>query len=206
MKRVVWLILIGLMGHAQPAGAQPGVAGIQNRFSIGGDLGLFRISHEDFSKVYGGRLGITWSGRAFIRVSTPYNIIFKYRQFSKSNDYQENGTTLPLEWHQKFYNVGVRYMAASREGMTNYFSFGFTFISIEEKGGRSIFISGNEAEREKSPSGFFLDIGLEYRLRPRFSLITELEISSAGLEGKSSFEGSSVGGFYFAVGLAYFIF
>ena len=55
-------------------------------------------------------------------------------------------------------------------------------------------------DTKKNGNGFFINLGLEYSILPRFSIFGEIEVSSAGVGGRSGFEGSSIGGFHFSTG------
>ncbi|RMD91364.1 MAG: hypothetical protein D6814_18340 [Calditrichaeota bacterium] len=207
MKRSLTFLILSSMLLGTRAFAQIPVKGPE-RISIGGTAGLFRISLNDFDKFYGGRSGLTWGGHISYRISTPYNVVFKYRRFNKSSDFQNNGQRFNLDWKEEWFNIGLRYMGASGEGLSNFFSFGFAFFSIVEKGGQSV-ISNNaftNPSKKTNAGGFFIDLGFNYPLMSRLAFLFELEITSAGVEGKSGFEGSSVGGFLFNVGLAAFLF
>ncbi|MCA9732286.1 MAG: hypothetical protein H6696_11615 [Deferribacteres bacterium] len=172
------------------------------RLMLGGSTGTFRISYEDFKDIYGDRSGNSVGGFASFLISVPYNVIVKYRTFNKSGSYETETATYNLDWEQRFINFGLRYFRPGKKGFSNHFGFGFSIIDIEEKGDYSIFDSQNKAPKSNNAGGFFLDFGIHYGFNRYIDTFAEMEISSAGIEGKSGFEGSSVGGYYFSVGVA----
>ena len=176
------------------------------RLVLGGSLGRFRISYDDFDKIYDSRWDNAFGGFATYMVSAPYNVVVKYRNFSRTDQFTTtDNRKLALEWDEKWYNVGLRYAVLSRRGFSNYFGFGFTFMKIEEAGEYSVF-SQEDLGKERDAGGFFIEFGLHYSLMEYLSLFSELEITSAGLEGKSGFEGNSVGGYYVGVGASLLLF
>ncbi|MDQ7063429.1 MAG: hypothetical protein Q9P90_04190 [candidate division KSB1 bacterium] len=204
-----WLmgLFVGLLAPAATYG-QFEMAPAPGRLSIGASGGFFRISYDDFDNYYKGRTGFVYGGHVNLRVKAPYHLVVKYRQFSKSTTFQDRRQTYDLNWRQRWINVGVRYMGIDRETMSNYFSFGFAFFDIVETGGVSVFsgvlVSGDE--KKTTASGFFIDFGLHYPLSPRMAVNFDVELTSAGPKGKSGFEGTSVGGFLFGIGLVLFLF
>ncbi|KAA3613767.1 MAG: hypothetical protein DWQ05_15935 [Calditrichaeota bacterium] len=172
------------------------------RLMLGGAIGNFRVSYEDFKKVYGERSGSSNGGFASFLVKVPYNVIIKYREFQKTGTYTPDDITYNLDWNQRIINVGLRYFRPGKKGFSNHFGFGFAIIKIEEKGEFSLFDSENRAPKTNDAGGFFLDFGVHYTFNRFVEIFTEMEITSAGIEGKSGFEGSSVGGYYFSFGVA----
>lgn len=178
----------------------------QPRFSLGGGGGYFRVSYDNFDDYYGGRTSFSYGGHASFRLSTPYNLVVKARRFSRDHTFRTTQETFPLQWQEDWINFGLRYMAYNQDGFSNFFGFGFAFFNIVEKGGLSVFGREFSGEKKTNASGFFLDFGIHYPIIKRVAIFVELEITSAGISGKSGFEGSSVGGFYLGTGLAVFPF
>ena len=172
------------------------------RLMLGGSVGNFRVSYEDFKKIFGDRSGGSNGDFASFLISVPYNVIVKYREFKKTGTYSSQNTDYSLDWNQRIINVGLRYFRPGKRGFSNHLGFGFSFMKIEENGDYSLFSSENRGPQKNNAGGFFLDFGLHYGLNRYVDIFTELELSSAGIEGKSGFEGNSVGGYYFSVGLA----
>lgn len=172
------------------------------RLMLGGATGNFRVSYEDFKKVYGDRSGGSNGGFASFLISVPYNVIVKYREFHKSGTYSVQNNDYDLDWNQRIINVGIRYFRPGKRGFSNHLGFGFSIMKIEEKGDYSLFAAENRGPKKNDAGGFFLDFGIHYGLNRYVDIFTELELSSAGIEGKSGFEGNSVGGYYFSLGVA----
>lgn len=194
-----FLLMLGLASSAAAQGFDDGVS----RFVLGGGGGLFRINHDDFSPVYDSRTGFIPGGHALIKIKAPYNIVVKYRRFDKENLRILNDDQLLLKWEQRFVNVGLRYVSYSERRFTQFFGFGVSLMNIKESGPLAV-ASPNGGAREAT--GFYLELGVDYRFIQHAALFLEIEISSAGVEGKSAFEGTSVGGYYIGTGLQAFLF
>lgn len=174
-----------------------------SRFILGGGSGLFRINHDDFAPIYDGRSGFIPSGHALLKIKAPYNVVVKYRQFEKENTRMIDASQALLKWEQRFVNVGLRYVTYGERRFTQFFGFGVSLMNIKESGPLAV-ASPNGGTREAT--GFYLELGADYRFMQRAALFLEIEISSAGVEGKSAFEGTSVGGYYIGAGLNAFLF
>ncbi len=195
-----WCIGILLL-YVAPAWAQRFTGG-QDRLIIGGNAGIFRISYDGFDRIYDSRSGLALGASGIVKIRPPFNAIVKYRHFEKDGAVTLDNSTQPPHWDQNWYNLGMRYVSYGERKVISYFGFGFAIFNIKETGAVSVF--GREPG-EHSAGGFFLDGGLEYRFIKYASLYFEIEISSAGIEGKSGFEGSSVGGFLFSIGTNLFV-
>jgi hypothetical protein len=193
---VLILVLWTMAASAQFAGSS------RERLILGGNVGSFRISYDGFKELYGGRSGLTLGALAIVKIATPYHAMVKYRQFEKDSDVLRAGVMQQQLWEEKWYNIGMRYLAYGDRKLTSYFGFGFAIFRIKETGPASVF--GREPGK-RDASGFFLDGGLEYRFIKLASLYFELEVTSAGIEGKSGFEGASVGGFLIGTGINLFV-
>jgi hypothetical protein len=176
----------------------------RDRLIIGGDAGIFRVSYDGFTQVYDKRSGATLGGTGLLKIRVPYYLAVKYRHFEKDGSAAVNNVLQPQSWKENWYTAGVRYLSYGERKLLSYFGFGFAFFNIKETGTRSVF--AGRAPGKRSASGFFLDGGLEYRFSKYASLNFEIEVTSAGLEGKSGFEGSSVGGYLFGIGTKLFVF
>lgn len=174
-----------------------------SRFILGGGGGIFRINHDDFSPVYAGRSGLIPGGHALVKIKAPYNLVVKYRRFEKEKLRDVNNEQLLLTWEQRFVNVGLRYATYTERRFTQFFGFGVSLIDIKESGPLAV-ASPNGGTRHAT--GFYLELGGDYRFMQRAALFLEIELSSAGIEGKGGFEGTSVGGYYFGAGLNIFLF
>jgi hypothetical protein len=194
--------LISLLLWSATASAQR-FANAHDRLIIGGNAGIFRVSYDNFTDIYDKRSGVTLGATGLLKIRAPYYAAVKYRHFEKDGDFVVNNVSQPQNWKENWYNLGVRYLSYGDRKVISYFGFGFAFFNITETGTASVF---GRAPGKRNASGFFLDGGLEYRFVKYASLSFEIEVTSAGLEGKSGFEGSSVGGFLFAIGANIFVF
>jgi hypothetical protein len=174
-----------------------------DRLILGGNAGIFRVSYDGFTSVYDKRSGVTLGATGLLKIKVPYYAAVKYRHFEKDGSVDVNGNPQPQSWKENWYNVGVRYLSYSDRKVISYFGFGFAFFNVNETGTVSVF--GRDPGK-RNASGFFLDGGLEYRFSKYASLNFEIEVTSAGLEGKSGFEGSSVGGYLLSIGANFFVF
>jgi hypothetical protein len=175
----------------------------RDRLVLGGNVGIFRVSYDNFTRIYEKRSGTTLGATGLLKIRVPYYLAVKYRYFEKDGSADVNGVPQPQNWKENWYTAGVRYLSYGDRKLISFFGFGFAFFNIKETGTVSVF--GRDPGK-RSASGFFLDGGLEYRFSKFASLDFEIEVTSAGLEGKSGFEGSSVGGYLFSLGTKLFVF
>jgi hypothetical protein len=196
--------LICLLLWTATASAQRYADDGNDRLIIGGNAGIFRVSYDGFTQVYDKRSGVTLGGTGLLKIRVPYYLAVKYRHFEKDGSVDVGNVLQPQNWKENWYTVGVRYLSYGERKVISYFGFGLAFFKLEETGTISIFAGREPGKR--SASGFFLDGGLEYRFSKYASLDFEIEVTSAGLEGKSGFEGSSVGGYLFSLGAKLFVF
>lgn len=167
---------------------------------VGGGVGIFRISYDDFSELYDGRSGFTYGGQVLYKVFAPYYVVAKLNVFRKDGAVDSTGNE--ISWRQRGINFGVRYIGYRDRKLVSYFGFGFVFYNIKEEGALSLFNSGDVS---RNATGLFLGGGLEYRFVKRASVFFDVEVSSAGLKGKSGFQGNSVGGFSIGLGMNLFV-
>lgn len=196
------LIALLLFASATIVSAQ-GLDDNVSRLILGGGGGVFRINHDDFSPIYASRSGLIPSAYALIKIKAPYNIVVKYRRFEKEKLRVINNDQARLTWEQRFVNFGLRYTSYTERRFTQFFGFGVSLMNIEESGPLAV-ASPNGGTRDAT--GFYLELGGDYRIVQRAGLFFEIELSSAGIEGKGGFEGTSVGGYYFGAGLNIFLF
>jgi hypothetical protein len=199
--RAKTIIMVCLL-WASMAPAQSFTGG-RDRLIVGGHVSVFRISYDDFPRLYENRSGLTFGATGLVKIRPPYYVAVKYHQFDKDGRVIIDNVSQPLRWEENWYNVGLRYVSYGERRLINYLGFGFAFFKINETGPLSVF--GQEPGK-RNASGFFLDLGMEYRFVKYASLDFEIEITSAGIKGKSGFEGSSVGGLLFSLGLNLFAF
>ncbi len=174
-----------------------------DRLILSGSAAVFRINHDDFSRIYDSRSGLALGGAATLKIRAPYNLVVKYRQFEKENSVTITGNSSKLKWQERWINVGVRYLSYSDAKTTSFFGFGFAFFDVEESGPLTLF---REEDGQREANGFFLEVGFDYRLVKRAGFFVEVEITSASVGGGAGFEGSSVGGYLLGAGLNLFLF
>jgi len=173
-----------------------------DRLMLAGSAGLFRVNHENFTRIYGRRSGLALGGAAVVTIRTPYHVVMKYRHFTLEHAVTAAGVPTQLEWRESWINAGVRYLNRGLGKVGNFFGFGLAFFRVKESGPLSLF---REAGVKRNASGFFLDLGLDYRFVRRPAFFIELEITSAVIGGGTGFEGSSVGGYLLNAGLNLFV-
>jgi len=194
--RVLFLILcVSSFAYGQDLGIDS-----PEKVIVGGGVGVFRISYDDFSELYDGRSGFMYGGQVLYKVYAPYFLVAKLNIFEKSGVRDSTGNE--LNWRQRGINVGVRYVSYRDRKLVSYFGFGFVFYNIKEEGALSLF---NAGDGSRNATGLFLGGGLEYRFVKRASVFFDVEVSSAGLKGKSGFQGNSVGGFSIGLGMNFFL-
>jgi len=169
-----------------------------DRLMLAGSAGMFRVNHENFTRIYGRRSGLALGGAAVVKIRTPYHLVVKYRRFTLEHEVTAGDAPAQLEWQESWINAGVRYLNRGPGKVGNFFGFGLAFFRVEESGPLSLF---REAGVERNASGFFLDLGLDYRFVRRAAFFIEFEITSATIGGGTGFEGSSVGGYLLNAGL-----
>lgn len=195
-KSLLLMLLVPLMASAQsfaPNGPE--------KLIVGGSGGIFRIAYDEFTNIYDGRTAFTYGGQALFKVFAPYFVVAQLNIFEKDGTIDSTGAA--VNWRQRGINLGVRYVGYRERKLVSYFGFGFVFFNIKEDGPISLF-GGSGGTR--NATGLFLDGGLEYRFVPRASIFLDVQVSSAGLKGKSGFQGNSVGGFSIGLGVNAFIF
>lgn len=197
---VLCLFLILIMTYS-PARAQLFMG--DPRFIAGGSVGTFRISLDRFEEVYDGRWGNVYGWLGSVRLYSRVYLTVSGRSFEKSGRsgiHEESGLSLQnAKWKEQWYLIGLRRWGFRNRGFGTYATLGFALFYIEEVPPTSVFEFEN-TDTKKNGNGFFINLGLEYSILPRFSIFGEIEVSSAGVGGRSGFEGSSIGGFYFSTG------
>lgn len=201
MQKVVGKLVLLFIVCVSPMAFSQGL-GVDSpeKLIAGGSAGIFRISYDAFSELYDGRAGFTYGGQVLYRVFPPYYAVAKLNMFEQDGEIDSTGNA--IHWRQRGVNVGVRYINYRERKLVSYFGFGFVFYNIKEDGALSLFSSGDGS---RNATGLFLDGGLEYRFAKRASVFFDVEVSSAGLKGKSGFQGNSVGGFSIGLGINLFV-
>jgi hypothetical protein len=165
------------------------------RAVLGGSVGLFRISFDKFTDVYDSRVGPAYGGSLAIRVWDPYFLMVAGRTFSR--DGKAINTQDPISWTEKWINIGARRIVFGPR-VNSYVGFGFSFFRAEEDQLSGI-LKGEDGRR--NASGFFLDLGVDFRMTRKVAIFINLELTSATSGGFSGFEAGSIGGFFFGTGI-----
>jgi len=196
------IALLGLLWTTLAAAQN--YSGGPDRLIIGGHTGVFRISYNGFDRIYDKRSGMALGASALVKIRPPYYAAIKYHQFKRDANVVENGIVVDTQhWKEEWYTVGACYVSYGERRLVNHFGFGLAFFKINETGPVSVF---GRQPGKRNASGFFFDLGLEYRFLKYVSLGAGFELTSAGIGGTSGFEGSSVGGYLFSAGLNWFVF
>jgi len=169
--------------------------------TFGGSTGYYRASLENYTKIYDNRWDNYYSGQISVRLYRTNYITLQYARFQKTTEINDNSLTEEAEWRETFINIGLRWYGETRKRWRYYAGFGFTFINVKEQAGFSLLDPNNPNDVSTNGSGFFLEIGGDYIVFPHVALNLEFEASSAGEGGTPGFEGSSLGGYAFLVGM-----
>ncbi|MBN1559279.1 outer membrane beta-barrel protein [candidate division KSB1 bacterium] len=183
----------------------------QPRALLGGQASYFRISVHNFEDVYASRWGESGGGFAGVRVFGAHYATFKYgvyRQGGKTGIHPTTGEEMQnAQWDEKWYKIGLRIHPAVEKKWGSYYGFGLGFFDVKEAEPFSIFQKIGEGSGDPGMgTGFYLELGVDYFIMQRLAAFFEMEISSGGTRGRSSFEAMSVGGWLFSLGLSWWPF
>lgn len=200
-KKILFIVCVGLSLSAFNE-----VCGAWSFFKIpqvisGGSAGYYRVSLDDFTKIYDSRWGFYYSGQLSVKVYRMNYLTLQYARFHKTDKLDQAAGIAEVEWEERLINLGLRWYMDSQKRWRYYAGFGFTFINVKEKAGYSLLDPNNPDDVSTDGSGFFLEIGGDYIILPHVALNLELEVSSAGEGGTPGFVGSSLGGYAFLAGL-----
>ena len=206
MKKNSWLPLCAVTCIlVAPAQAQR-YPYAQPRMMLGGDLALFRISLQDFEKVYSSRWGESYAAFAGVRLFAGNYLTFKVHTFDKGGIegiHPISGRDLEMaRWREKWYCVGLRVHPPLTRKTHSYYGFGVALFDVQEEPDLSVFSAMNQKKNDDLGSGFYLELGIEVFPLQRLAGFFEMEISSGGIHGKTGYESFSVGGFRFALGFS----
>jgi hypothetical protein len=184
---------------------------VQPSAMLGGQASYFRISVHNFEDVYTSRWGENAGGFAGVRVFGAHYVTFKYGMFQKSGKsgiHPASGEDMQnAQWDEKWYKVGLRIHPAVEKKWGSYYGFGLGFFDVNEVEPFAIFQKiGEDQSSSGMGTGFYLELGVDYFIMQKLSAFFEMEISSGGTRGRSSFEAMSVGGWLFSLGLSYWPF
>lgn len=173
---------------------------------LGAGIGIFRISHDNFTGVYQHRWGDCYSGHAAMRTVRGIHLLGKYKYFTMTGKNGSHSVTgVPYDranWRETWYNIGLRRYSDSDARTESFFGFGISLFRIKENPEIALYSTPQNPEPDQRGNGFFLELGLQRRLNRFFSGQIEFEITSAGVSGASILESKSIGGFFLGLGLA----
>ncbi len=171
---------------------------------VGLRAGEFRVSLDRFEEVYASRWGLCYGGDVALRVLGNVYAFTGGRCFeSEGREHAELPRELPssaAHWRERWLLVGVRRWSFGERRWSSAVGLGYAFFWVEESPQRAVLKLRERGSGAQSGRGFFLTVSLDYSLRPWLGLSTELEVTSAGVGGRTGFEGSSIGGFFFSLG------
>jgi len=174
------------------------------RLILGLRGGEFRVSLDRFEEVYASRWGFCFGGDAAARVyGNLYAFVGGRRCAIAGNDEGHVGASPrgQAHWEEKWLLVGVRRWSLGERRWGSAVGLGYAFFWVEEDPEVAVLPLAKGGGGTQKGRGFFLTVSIDYSLRPWFALATELEVTSAGVGGRSGFEGSSIGGFFFSLGV-----
>jgi len=176
----------------------------QPRIMAGGEIGMFRISLDQFEDIYTSRWGESLGGFAGVRITRAYYFTCKYGQFSqngKTGKHPESGANLSRSrWEEEWYQFGVRVHPPITRKFNSYYGFGISYFKTSEVDQLSVFTLNKTSEN--TGSGFYMELGFEYFPVQYLAAYLQMEVSSGGVKGNTGFESMSIGGFRFTAGVS----
>jgi hypothetical protein len=167
------------------------------QFFIGGGVGHFGSSVNNFDQVYGTKGGFTYGGEGSIQLMEQsedkriYGVV-QYYIFEKS------GTTVgdyevDIDWSETITDIGIRYCWRTDETFS-WLGGGLSQPRVIEK----FQLNGENIEFDKTASGFYV----EYGARFEGSVFTNIKYSSGEVGGEGGVGGETVdiGGISFIIG------
>jgi len=172
----------------------------------GASAGYFRISLDDFNKIYASRWNYIYGAHVNVRVYRSYYLTLQYEKYKTDKmkqgmEFSSGNEGAPV-WDEQFINVGIRMYSSSVSRWNFYSGLGLTFITVKEKLGWSVF--ENDPSTKRRGDGFFFELGADYIILPHVALFAEFEITSAGEGGTPGFVGYSLGGYAFQIGIDFY--
>ncbi|MDZ7378768.1 MAG: hypothetical protein ONB07_06760 [candidate division KSB1 bacterium] len=175
------------------------------RFVIGLRGGEFRVSLDRFEEVYGSRWGLCYGSDASLRVWGNVYAFAGGRFFQTDGGRQVSPHSVdqPTEarWREQWLLVGIRRWSFGERRWSSAVGLGYAFFWVQENPERAALRVPAGGGGEQSGRGFFLSVSLDYSLRQWLGVSAEVEVTSAGVGGRTGFEGSSIGGFFFSLGM-----
>ena len=180
---------------------------VQPRFYVGGDAAAFRISLRSFKDVYENKWNDSYGGFIGVRAFGSHYVMARYgvfEQVGKQGIHLPTGANMAdARWEENWVKLGLRIHPPAEKKWGSYYGFGLGFYNVMEKEPISVF--DIEAPQKESPegtgSGFYLEFGIDYFVFSKLSAFFDVEVSSGGTRGRSSFEAMSVGGWRFSAGI-----
>ncbi len=184
----------------------------QSRVYLGGDYAAFRMSLRNFTDVYESRWGQSFGGFVGVRAFSSYYVAARYGTFNQSGRsgvHEASGESLgTARWQEQWLKLGLRIHPPTEKKWGSYYGFGIGFFFIKEAEPISVFnfLSEQSSSFAGNGSGFYLELGVDYFVLDKLAAFVDVEISSAGMRGRSTFEAMSVGGWRFSTGLVFWPF
>ena len=180
---------------------------VQPRVYLGGDAAAFRISLRNFTDVYESKWGESYGAFLGVRAFGSHYIAARYGAFDQTGkDGIQTSTGANLaeaRWQEQWLKLGLRIHSPAEKRWGSYYGFGLGFFRVDEKDPISVF-DIQAPQRESSDgvgSGFYMEFGIDYFIFEKLAAFFDIEVSSGGTRGRSSFEAMSVGGWRFSIGL-----
>ncbi|MCR4437704.1 MAG: hypothetical protein QHJ34_01505 [bacterium] len=173
-------------------------------FVVGLKGGEFRVSLDRFEEVYASRWGPCYGADAALRV---YGNLYAFcggRRFEKAGkeaSWPQDVLSSDAYWREKWLLLGIRRWSFGERRWGSAVGLGYAFFWVEENPHRAVLAPPQGEATHQTGRGFFLSVSIDYSWRPWLGVASELEITSAGVGGRTGFEGSSIGGFFFSLGL-----
>ncbi|MBC7185794.1 MAG: hypothetical protein H5U38_02045 [Calditrichaeota bacterium] len=174
------------------------------RLVIGLRGGEFRVSLDRFEEVYAGRWGLCYGADAALRVHGNLYAFCGGRRFEKTGkeaSRPQEVLTSSAYWREKWLLLGIRRWSFGERRWGSAVGLGYAFFWVEENPDAAVLVPRQGQGTHQTGRGFFLTVSIDYSLRPWLGVASEVEITSAGVGGRTGFEGSSIGGFFFSLGL-----
>lgn len=168
------------------------------QLSVGGGIGYFGSSVNNFEKIYGSNGGFTYGFDGSIQFMTLrkdtriYGLI-QYYIFNRS------GTTIgdykvDIDWNETIFDIGGRYCWQT-QGTRSWIGGGVSQPNVIEK----FTLLGESIKLDDTASGFYLEYGSTWES----SLFLNIKFSTGEIEGQGGVSGdwADIGGFSLIIGM-----
>ncbi|MGQ9559492.1 MAG: hypothetical protein ACUVWA_03170 [Candidatus Oleimicrobiaceae bacterium] len=197
------LVLVLMVGTSTKGAGQVPVE--EPRVIVGLRGGQFRISLDRFENLYESRWGFCYGGDVALRVYGTLYALCGGRRFQMSGKSHEWAGGVPprrARWNEKWLLLGIRRWSLGEGRWASAIGLGYAFFWVEEEPQAAVLIVPAGGAGAQTGKGFFLTVSVDYSLQPWLGITGELEVTSAGVGGRTGFEGSSIGGFFLSLGVS----